>query len=108
MPDISQEDRDEWAAHISRFPNVVCFRRRLTLILIDHCIEMLRVSAMCRADTSLSTFSWIKKGSRRYPTATDTGPHQCVKWESLAGWVRERSVNISDPTTLAYPEHAID
>ena len=66
----------------------------------DHCIEMLRLAAICRGDTALSTYSWIGEADAKMPTAVDRSPHQCVDWEVLSSWVRGRAVNISEPGVL--------
>ncbi|KAI9685578.1 MAG: hypothetical protein M1822_004436 [Bathelium mastoideum] len=79
---LSQAELDEWPPHI------------------NHCVEMLRFSAMCRGDTSISTFRWMNVNGRRFATAADRGPRKCVKWEPLAAWVKERSVDITKPGVL--------
>lgn len=68
--------------------------------LEDHCIEMLRLSAMCRGDTSLLTFQWMDLKGRRFLTVVDHALHQCVKWDPLAAWVKARSVDITEPGVL--------
>lgn len=85
-----------------RFPKVAFSQTFLLTKSLqkDHCLEMLRLAIMCRGDTSLSTFKWIGTSNQRVPTALDESPHQCVNWDSLVMWTRERSVNISAPGTL--------
>ncbi|ORX96234.1 hypothetical protein BCR34DRAFT_549408 [Clohesyomyces aquaticus] len=62
--------------------------------LADHCIEALRLLVMCRGDVSLYTFTWAKE----YPDATKNilsrvnSSRQCVNWENLESWARERAV----------------
>lgn len=61
---------------------------------------MLRLSIMCKGDTSLSTYGWIGPPGRRVPSAWDRAPHQCVVWDSLVDWNRARSVNMSAPGSI--------
>ncbi|PQE18761.1 tat pathway signal sequence protein [Rutstroemia sp. NJR-2017a WRK4] len=69
---------------------------------IDHCIEMMRESIMCRADPSLSTFKWLH-GDAQSLTAVAEGHHQCVNWQSLLAWVRSQSVPIFEDGILQAP-----
>ncbi|KAF2465158.1 uncharacterized protein BDR25DRAFT_379910, partial [Lindgomyces ingoldianus] len=61
---------------------------------LDHCIEALRLLVMCRGDVSLYTFTWAKD----YPNATKNilsrvnAPRQCVDWDRLESWAKERAV----------------
>ena len=58
---------------------------------------------MCKGDPSLSTFKWVP-GNPPSLTAVAEGHHQCVKWDSLLDWVRERAVPIFEPGILAETE----
>ncbi|KAF7867204.1 hypothetical protein EAF04_005287 [Stromatinia cepivora] len=78
----SDAELKEWEAHI------------------HHCIERLRLSMMCRGDTSLAIYKWLKEGDEFVPTITDVGPHQCINWENFSGWIKDRSVNLSEPGLL--------
>ena len=86
-------------------PGLVNRYRELDGMLIrpDHCIEMMRVSIMCRGDPSLSTFKWLPGEPLRL-TAVAMGHHQCVNWDSLLAWVRQRAIPLFEPGTLAEPE----
>ena len=70
---------------------------------IDHCIELLRMTTMCRADTSLSTFKWLKVGSADVTETRDYAYHSCVDYDALMGWVRGRSLDLFDPDLLVKP-----
>ena len=72
------------------------------LIGVDHCMEMLRVSIMCKGDPSLSTFQWLP-GNSSHLTAVAHGHHQCVDWDRLMTWVRNRAVPIFEPGVLVEP-----
>ncbi|KAL4994490.1 hypothetical protein BDV10DRAFT_151154 [Aspergillus recurvatus] len=63
---------------------------------IDHCLEYWREAAMCRGDTTLSTFRW-KDG---LPHSRVYSDHECVNWAVLDGWARGRMVDMSDYSIL--------
>lgn len=48
----------------------------------DHCFEMLRQSALCHADTSLTTFKWHPRKMRPMFNASES-IHTCVDWDVL-------------------------
>ncbi|KAF7532289.1 hypothetical protein G7054_g8111 [Neopestalotiopsis clavispora] len=62
---------------------------------IEHCLEWLRVAALCRGDTTLTTFQWsdAKPGllETEYPV-----PRQCVNWDELLQWSEEHAVDITE------------
>ncbi len=60
---------------------------------------MLRQSIICHADPSLSTFEYLP-GHPPTLTAIAKGHHQCVQWEPLMEWVRERHVPIFEEGVL--------
>ncbi|KAI5859361.1 hypothetical protein GGS23DRAFT_324159 [Durotheca rogersii] len=69
---------------------------------IDHCIETVRQGIMCRGDVSLGTYTYLTGGSD--VTARSWGSHQCVDFEALIAWTRERSLDIFKAGVLAKPE----
>lgn len=104
---MADAERHEWESHI------------------DHCVENLRLMVMCKADTSLSSFDWVRMGEREreanglggglehghgaggqkwHLTASMKGTHRCVKWTPLMEWVRERAVKVFEPGVLVGPE----
>ncbi|KAF1815939.1 hypothetical protein P152DRAFT_455666 [Eremomyces bilateralis CBS 781.70] len=70
---------------------------------VDHCIENIRVSTMCRADTSLNTFAWMDVSKGWVTAAEDTGYHSCANMDNLMGWVKERSLDLLEPNLLLQP-----
>ncbi|KAF2497000.1 hypothetical protein BU16DRAFT_345995 [Lophium mytilinum] len=64
---------------------------------IDHCLEYWREAAMCRGDTTLSTFRWADDK----PFSTVYSDHECVNWDVLDIWARSRMVDMSDWSILA-------
>lgn len=55
---------------------------------------------MCRGDTALATFNWLKDGNTYVPTVKDSALHQCVSWDDIVSWTEERSVNLTEPGLL--------
>jgi hypothetical protein len=66
----------------------------------EHCIDFLRQSAMCHGDVGLITFEWSP--TNLIPIANGTS-HQCVNWEKLDAWTKERSVDMLQPGWLVHP-----
>lgn len=69
--------------------------------MLEHCLEWLRVTTLCRGDTTLTTFAWSKHDPPRleshYPV-----PHQCVDSERLLAWSRDRAVDSSQTLLVCY------
>ncbi|KAI0886414.1 uncharacterized protein GGS22DRAFT_128442 [Annulohypoxylon maeteangense] len=66
---------------------------------LGHCIESLRRSIMCNADTSIYTFTWtgaelVRPGVWR-PSPKSNQDRKCVIWEPLENWVTERRVPLN-------------
>ncbi|MCJ1261207.1 hypothetical protein MMC22_001071 [Lobaria immixta] len=88
-------------------PNLTTKEQRDWQVHADHCIELLRASAMCHPDiSSLTTFVWDK--SEKPMLSTERPLHRCVDWEvgwsgrvykiSSGQWGRDRSYAESAPT----------
>ena len=56
----------------------------------EHCIDMLRQSIMCHADTSPMTMRWGT--SDKVPLGNTSSQHECVNWHRIDEWAREREV----------------
>ncbi|PWY74372.1 hypothetical protein BO70DRAFT_381454 [Aspergillus heteromorphus CBS 117.55] len=67
---------------------------------LEHCIDILRQTVMCRADTSMITYWWTDVS--RVPETDFFGYHQCVNWDHLQEWFKNRYVNIYE-TGQTYP-----
>jgi len=75
-------------------------------MVVAHCLELLRQSAVCKGDISVTAFKWLKQGSLIEPTTREGTPHQCVDWDRLSGWAKARSVDLFDPELLVKPHSA--
>ncbi|KAF2234815.1 hypothetical protein EV356DRAFT_501411 [Viridothelium virens] len=74
----------------------------LILILGDHCIEYLRSSALCHADTSLTTFQWETAAE---PVLDLYRPiHACVNWPQFEASFRHRVVDEQELARLKNPD----
>lgn len=56
---------------------------------------------MCKGDVTITAFKWL--GKTLEPTTKDGALHQCVNWDRLSGWARERTVDLFDPELLVRP-----
>ena len=55
---------------------------------------------MCHGDIGLITFEWSP--TNRIPVANAT-THQCVNWDKLDQWTKDRSVDMLKPGWLVHP-----
>ncbi len=84
------------------------------LTTLDHCIEYIRESLMCKPDLSLVTFHWINETaqhedpSARYPTQNDNCLHECANWETLSAWAGKRVFDLYRTDLLRKPKHGLD
>ena len=69
---------------------------------VDHCFEMLRQSAVCHADASLTTFEWHPQKSRPMFNASES-VHTCVDWGLLMESVKGRVVDEEEILRLKNP-----
>ncbi|PVH78108.1 hypothetical protein DL98DRAFT_590632 [Cadophora sp. DSE1049] len=69
---------------------------------VNHCIEMLRQVVMCKADTTLMTYEWLPDFPGPWPNFGIQ--HECVNWEKIDNWSKERSIDIFDPKYLHHPK----
>ncbi|KAH7348464.1 hypothetical protein BKA65DRAFT_476878 [Rhexocercosporidium sp. MPI-PUGE-AT-0058] len=69
---------------------------------VNHCIEMLRQVVMCKADTALMTYEWLSDFPGPWPNFGIQ--HECVNWEKIDNWSKERSIDIFDPKYLHHPK----
>ncbi|KAJ5639011.1 uncharacterized protein N7484_006873 [Penicillium longicatenatum] len=79
--------------HLDRYyPNMTDDEWNREQIHVDHCLEYWREAAMCRGDTTLSTFRWEED----LPFSRVYSDHECVNWASLDKWARSRMVDMSN------------
>ena len=69
---------------------------------LDHCIELLRQTALCHADASLTTFVWHPKKQRPMFNASES-THKCIDWSILMASVADRVVSEEEILRLKNP-----
>ena len=70
--------------------------------MLDHCFEMLRQSAVCHADRSLTTFKWHPEKERPMFNASES-VHWCVDWSIFTESFRNRVVSTKEIERLQNP-----
>lgn len=95
----------QWVYRDHYLPNLTEAEYTENKVHIDHCMELLRVTIMCRGDTSLSTFNWLERpdGLTAVTETRDVAYHSCVNYDHLMHWVRDRSLDLFDPNLLVPP-----
>ncbi|KAH8822950.1 hypothetical protein DL96DRAFT_1619954 [Flagelloscypha sp. PMI_526] len=59
-------------------------------IHLSHCIDSLRKTLMCNPDLGVIVWQWDEDIQRTAPQ--DTTAHQCVKFDNIARWAKERKL----------------
>ncbi|KAJ6036381.1 hypothetical protein N7540_000660 [Penicillium herquei] len=73
---------------------------------IDHCVELMRETILCRGDPTLSAFRWINPSHEEDPSLTVDAPgyHTCINWEKLRLWNDEQAVDPFESGALVGPD----
>jgi len=83
------------------YPNITDREREELKFHNDHCLDTLRQSIMCHADITLLTMRWGHK--QAIPLGNFSAPHECINWDILDEWSKERSVDAMKPGFLIHP-----
>lgn len=67
----------------------------------EHCIELIRQSLVCRADTALITFHW--GDTVKLPQPDTTLLHKCVDWDYLMGRTEQHRINLFEEGMMVHP-----
>ncbi len=70
--------------------------------ILDHCVDLLRQTAMCHADASLTTFVWHPAKQRPMFNASESA-HKCIDWSILMASIADRVVNEQEILQLENP-----
>lgn len=84
------------------YPNITETQMIYVTKHLDHCIDTLRRSSMCRADTSLYTFRWRGGDVTRKPELKTNAERVCVNWQAVETWGQERKAD----GLRKYPVHS--
>lgn len=63
----------------------------MILTATDHCLEGLRMAAMCQGNVGLYSFVWESPTSWK-PTLQSNSNSVCAKWDGIAEWSETRKV----------------
>lgn len=66
-------------------------QRQLLTYLTDHCIDQVRQSLMCSADTSIIPVQWNDATKSMRPRVDTV--HTCKKYDSLLNWTSGRNLS---------------
>jgi hypothetical protein len=69
---------------------------------VHHCIELLRQGAMCRPDTSLTTFIWHESTNLPMFNVSESA-HTCVDWEAFMRTTKSRVLGEDEMERLTNP-----
>jgi len=97
----------QWIYRDHYQPEVVADVESHWLLHADHCLELLRQSVMCHADTSLMTFEWTADDVK--PMLKLEGPrHMCSNWGELMLKMRTRMITEKEMSDLKNPYLGVD
>ncbi|KAK1660106.1 hypothetical protein BDP55DRAFT_677759 [Colletotrichum godetiae] len=68
---------------------------------IDHCVDNIRMTLMCKADISIGSYDWVDNNRR--PLTNFRTEHSCYNWDLVNNWARDRHFDIYDNTTIIHP-----
>ncbi|KAI1362291.1 hypothetical protein F5Y08DRAFT_341837 [Xylaria arbuscula] len=91
-----------WFYHEYYYPNQTKAEHDEALGHVEHCLETLRLSAMCHGDITVRPFEWLRDdiGQVIGPTVKAGALHQCVDWDKLSAWSLSRRLDLSSPDLL--------
>lgn len=61
----------------------------------DHCLEAIRLSAMCTPDLTPHSLYWEHIESPKVAARPDV-PRDCVNWDMLGSWMEARAYTLAD------------
>ncbi|KAH6675789.1 hypothetical protein B0J14DRAFT_699174 [Halenospora varia] len=91
----------QWKYRDHYYPNITSQEESHKSLHADHCLEMLRASAMCHADRSLTTFKWTRH--QKPMLDTKRPQHICVNWDFLMSSVNDRLVSDDELARIRNP-----
>ncbi|KAI1208031.1 uncharacterized protein F4807DRAFT_468908 [Annulohypoxylon truncatum] len=84
------------------YPNMTTDEWHHQMGHIEHCLEQIRQSAICHGDVNVIPFSWLQDDEHQIPLPTMQfgSLHQCIKWDKLDAWAKERRLDLFDKELL--------
>ncbi|KAI9640533.1 hypothetical protein NHQ30_010831 [Ciborinia camelliae] len=93
-----------WALHQDRYFKEFSTQDKLELPHhIEHCIDVVRQSIQCRANTAIVTYRWTEES--RVPQTNYHAEAECMNWEKVEAWADRHRVDISVPGELNHPTY---
>ncbi|MCJ1355116.1 MAG: hypothetical protein MMC33_005107 [Icmadophila ericetorum] len=68
----------------------------------EHCLDVMRQSLLCNADTSIITMKW--GNFQASPLADASNKHECVNWAGIMEWLEPRVINPFQENYLVHPK----
>ena len=62
----------------------------MELVVVDHCIDILRQSLMCTADAGVFSYVWVDRYPKPFPDFSVQ--HKCRNFDAVLGWAEENQV----------------
>jgi hypothetical protein len=90
-PNVQQRRIRLWLHRDTYYPNATRDDELFMKTHLGHCIEVLRLSAMCTADLGMYSFFWSSSDAEK-PTARSSAPRKCYNWTQIDSWSRERMI----------------
>lgn len=66
--------------------------------MTDHCIDIIRQSLMCSADTGIFSYVWVEGYPRPFPDFSVY--HKCRNFDVVLDWAKENQVTDVDLADL--------
>ncbi|KAJ3578932.1 hypothetical protein NPX13_g1636 [Xylaria arbuscula] len=89
-----------WFYYEYYYPNQTKAEYDEALGHVEHCLETLRLSAMCHGDITVRPFEWLRDDTGRVigPTVKSGALHQCVDWDRLSACKVNTNLDLRDST----------
>lgn len=94
FPNYTETKRNYEKGHASKYTDSAV-RKDKSDYSLGHCIETLRRSLTCQANTALYTFEWDEHNTHSKQVLTSKAQRQCVKWDPVHEWAASRSVGLN-------------
>ncbi|KAI1275616.1 hypothetical protein F5Y07DRAFT_368982 [Xylaria sp. FL0933] len=78
------------------YPNLTSTQEDWLHLHLDHCLESLRKSVMCRGNSALYSFRWHGDDGPR-ASVKSNAESVCVKWDSIETWSYPRMLPYNNP-----------
>jgi hypothetical protein len=104
FPNMTDEERVLEQRHTGglRCTIIIIFYHHKLTPMIVHCLDRVKSSIMCNADSTILTMRWLD--FTNLPSANWTTPHSCVDWDLLNTYAREHYVDTRQDGMMIHPK----